>query len=44
MANKAKRYDPAFKQMVCKRLTSVGEDRLTVSEAAQEFDVKPSNL
>ena len=44
MANKAKRYDPAFKQMVCKRLTSVGEDRLTVSEAAQEFDVKPSTL
>ena len=44
MANKAKRYDPAFKQMVCKRLTSVGEDRLTVAEAAQEFDVKPSTL
>lgn len=44
MVNKAKRYDPAFKQMVCKRLTSVGEDRLTVSEAAQEFGVKPSTL
>lgn len=44
MANKAKRYDPAFKKMVCKRLTSVGEDRLSVAEAAKEFDVKQSTL
>lgn len=44
MANKAKRYDPAFKKMVCKRLTSVGEDRLTVLEAAKEFDLNQNTL
>ena len=44
MANTAKRYDPDFKEMVCKRLTSSGKDRLSVTEAAKEFDVTPSTL
>ena len=43
MAKKVKGYDPAFKEMDSKRHASVGEDRLIVSEAAKEFDIKPSS-
>ena len=40
----AKRYEQSFKQMVCRRLKSTGDDRLTVPQAHKEFGVPKATL